>query len=115
MQPPLIFSCSQHLVTPIMEAGGRTAMYDLMGMERPKVKPIAKPKGATKIVIDRTGENDRARYSGLKMGQLLDDDLMGDKLAEAIKKSKEGKELRPKLIEEEFQLPFAGKTAGVSL
>ena len=61
-----------------------------------------KPKAARKVVLDRTGEGDKARYSGLKMSQIVDDDEMGNKLAEYNKKMKDGTALKPKLIEEEF-------------
>lgn len=66
-------------------------------------------KKAPKLKFDRTGEDDEARYTGLKMGQVLDDDVMGEALARANKKAKEGKELRPVLIEEKYVQPFADK------
>ena len=75
------------LATSIMKAGGRNAMYDLLGMERPPPPKRLKPKTAPKLVIDRTGESDKARYKGLKMGQVLDDDVMAQALAEAQRKS----------------------------
>ena len=84
-------------------------MYDLLGMERPPPPKRLKPKSAPKLVIDKTGESDRARYSGLKMGQVLDDDMMAQALAEAQKKAKEGVPLRPKIAEEDYVQPFAGK------
>ena len=99
-----------HLTTPIMENGGRRAMYRLMDLpEPPSPDRITKKKSAPKLVIDRTGENDRARYSGLKMTQVLDDDVMGLKLQETAKKAKEGRELREKLEEENYVMPFAGE------
>ena len=88
--------------------GGRRAVYDLMGMEPPPLLGPPPKKKVPKLKIDRTGENDKARYTGLKMGQILDDDVMGEALARANKKSKEGKELRPVLMEEEYVQPFAG-------
>ena len=100
----------QHLVTPIMDAGGRMAMYELMGMEPPEIKSTIQPQSDFKLVIDKTGETDEARYKGLKMMQVIDDDTFGAQLAESIRKSKEGKEMRPKIIEEGFDLPFSGKT-----
>ena len=84
-------------------------MYELLGMEPPAVPSRPKPKSAPKLVIDRTGENDRARYSGLKMGQMLDDAAQGAALAEAQRKAKEGKSLRPRLEEETYVQPFADK------
>ena len=97
-----------HLTTPIMQYGGRRAMYTLMGLAEPAMPKRAKKKSAPKLVIDRTGENDRARYSGLKLTQ-LDDEIMGQVLQETTKKVKEGKELRVKLEEENYVMPFAGE------
>lgn len=99
-----------NLVKPIMDqVGGRRAVYDLMDMEPPPLVGPPKKKVVPKLVIDRTGEDDKARYTGLKMGQVLDDDVMGEALARANKKAKEGKELRPKLMEESYVQPFADK------
>ena len=98
----------QFLVTPIMDAGGRLEMYKLMDMTPPPMPERLKPKKVRKIVIDKTGEEDNARYTGLKMGQILDDDEMGRALARAQKKTMEGKSLRKKLLEEDFVQPFAG-------
>lgn len=97
-----------YLSTPIMEAGGRLAMYDLMGLEKPALKrPKKANTSAPSIIIDRTGETDKARYSGLKLGQILDDDMQANALVEAERKAKQGESLRPKLIEEEYERPFA--------
>lgn len=85
-------------------------MYKLMGMEQPKMK-IKKKKKVPKLKIDRTGESDPARYSGLKMGQVLDDDEMARALEEANRKKRQGESLRPKLEEESFVKPFAGTYA----
>jgi hypothetical protein len=97
-----------YLVTPIMKAGGRLVMYQLMDMQPPpvKAKPVLKD---TKIVMDRTGENDSARYKGLKMGQALDDAAQAEALFQAQRKQKAGQELRPKLMEETYVQPFADK------
>lgn len=92
-----------------MELGGRRAVYDLMGMKAPTTKGPPPRKEAPKIVIDRTGANDKARYSGLKMGLGMDDEAMAEALAKASQKAKEGKGLRPKLMEETYEQPFAGK------
>ncbi len=92
-----------------MEMGGRRAVYELMGMEAPPPAPIKKVIQVPKLVIDRTGEDDKARYSGLKMGQVLDDEAMAEALARANEKAKRGESLRPKLKEEEFELPYADK------
>lgn len=85
-------------------------MYDLMGMTPPPMPDRLKPKKVRRIIIDRTGEDDTARYTGLKMGQVLDDDEMGRALAEAQRKKKEGLELKKKLKEQEYVQPFAGKS-----
>ena len=97
----------QHLVTPIMEAGGRLAMYKLMDMVPPPIRPKPTPKSAPKLVIDRTGKNDQARYTGLKMA--MDDDKIAAALEQAQRKTKEGQRLRPKLMEEDYVMPFADK------
>ncbi|CAB9496411.1 expressed unknown protein [Seminavis robusta] len=97
------------LVTTIMKNGGRNAMYDLLGMERPPPPKRLKPKKAPKLVIDKTGETDRARYTGLKMGQVMDDDLMAEALANAQAKAQKGESLRPKIAEEDYVQPFADK------
>lgn len=99
-----------HLVTPIMGmVGGRRAVYDLMGMEAPPLMGPPPKKVAPKLVIDRTGAEDKARYSGLKMGQVLDDSAMAEALERANRREREGRELRPKLMEEEYVPPFAGE------
>lgn len=101
-----------YLVEPIMAAGGRRAMYTLMNMEEPPTPHRLKPKQVPKLIIDRTGETDTARYSGLKMTQTLDDEEMGQRLAEIQQMKKEGgvRSLRRKLVEEEFDIPFSDGT-----
>jgi len=98
-----------YLVTPIMDAGGNRKMYPLMDMTPPPIPERSKPKSAPKLVIDKTGENDQARYTGLKLGQVLDDDEMGRALQQAYEKQEKGESLRPKLPEEEYVQPFADK------
>jgi hypothetical protein len=99
-----------HLVTPIMNAGGRREMYSLMELPEPVIaERIKKSKKVPKLVIDTTGETDKARYSGLKITQITDDEEMGRQLAEFQRKSKEGLDVKPKLIEEDYVMPFAGK------
>ena len=98
------------MVSPIMENGGRRAMYQLMDIPEPATpERLTKKKSAPKLVIDRTGETDKARYSGLKVSQVLDDEAMGKALEEAAKKAKEGKSLRKRLVEEDYELPYAGE------
>jgi hypothetical protein len=92
-----------------MELGGRRPLYELMEMEAPPLPGPPPKKTAAKLVIDRTGENDKARYTGLKMGQIIDDNAMGEALERANRNAKEGKLMRPKLMEEEYERPFAGK------
>lgn len=94
-----------------MEAGGRLAMYDFMGMAMPTPprRIVVDETPTPDLIMDRTGENDPARYSGLKLGQMLDDDTMARALEEAQRKAKEGKRLRPQLVEEGYVMPFAGK------
>ncbi|KAG7342013.1 hypothetical protein IV203_007105 [Nitzschia inconspicua] len=99
-----------HVVTPIMKLkGGRRAVYDLMGMDPPPLLGPPPKKSAPELKIDRTGAEDKARYSGLKMGQILNDVAMAEALEKANKKAKEGKQLRPKLMEEEYVRPFSEK------
>ena len=98
-----------NLITPIMGlVGGRRSVYDLMDMEAPPLLGPPPKIKARKLQIDRTGENDTARYTGLKMGQVLDDSAMGEALERANKKAKEGLEMRPKLMEESYVQPFSG-------
>ena len=97
-----------NLVTSIMKNGGRNAMYDMMGLERPPPPNRLQPKPVPKLVIDRTGETDAGRYKGLKMGQVMDDDAMGEALAAAQRKTREGESLRAKIAEEDYVQPFAG-------
>jgi hypothetical protein len=92
-----------------MEMGGRNAVYALMGMVAPPPPPKRKVIQVPDLKIDRTGEDDRARYSGLKLGQILDDDTMAEALARANEKAKRGERLRPKLIEEDYEIPYADK------
>jgi hypothetical protein len=89
--------------------GGRRAVYDLMGLDPPVLVGPKPKKSAPELKIDRTGAEDKARYSGLKMGQVLDDSAMAEALERANKRAKEGKELRPKLMEEQYVRPFADK------
>ena len=99
-----------HLVSPIMEYGGSRAMYQLMDIPEPATpERLTKKKSAPKLVIDRTGETDKARYSGLKVSQVLDDEAMGKALEEAAKKVKEGKSLRKRLVKGDYVLPYAGE------
>ena len=53
-----------HLVTPIMEYGGRRAMYTLMDLPEPPIAAAPKrnvKSNIPKLIIDRTGETDDAR------------------------------------------------------
>lgn len=100
-----------HLVTPIMKNGGRRAMYRLMELPEPATpERLTKKKTAPKLVIDRTGETDDARYSGLKMTQVTDDEAMGLALEEAARKVREGESLRKRLVEEDYVIPYADNT-----
>jgi hypothetical protein len=100
-----------HLVTPIMNAGGRLAMYKLLGMDPPPLSSIRKKKtfDAPKLVIDKTGATDKARYSGLKLGQVIDDSMQAAALENVQFKIKNGQELRAKLQEEDYIPPFADR------
>jgi hypothetical protein len=97
------------LVTTIMKAGGRNAMYDLLNLPKPPPPKRLQPKQVPKLVIDKTGETDQARYTGLKMGHVLDDNTMADALTRAQQKAKLGEPLRAKIAEEDYIPPFAGE------
>jgi hypothetical protein len=87
-------------------------MYDLMGLERPPTPSaikaaLGRAAPSEPLVIDRTGQTDSARYTGLKLGQIVDDNLQAQALAEAERKVRQGEALRPKLVEEQYERPFA--------
>ena len=84
-------------------------MYDLLGLDPPAPKPRPKPMTAPKLVIDRTGEMDPSRYTGLKLGQILDDDAQARALEEAQSRSKAGQPLQSELTEMVFEPPFADR------
>jgi hypothetical protein len=100
-----------HLVTPIMNAGGRLAMYRLLGMDPPPLSSSSSRKRTTfdapRLVIDKTGATDKARYSGLKLGQVIDDSMQAAALESVQNKIKKGEALRAKLEEELYVPPFA--------
>jgi hypothetical protein len=77
-------------------------------MEAPVIKRKIVPK-REKLIFDRTGENDTARYKGLKLGQVYDDAAQGEALYQAMRRQKEGEELRPRLAEQYYVQPFADK------
>lgn len=101
-------SLLQYLALPIMKSGGRLEMYKLMGLEPPVMLRKEKPKAAP-LVFDRTGEQDKGRYGGLKMGLLGDDDMMGEALQQANQKVRTGERMRSKIVEEDYEQPFAGE------
>ncbi|KAI2489298.1 hypothetical protein MHU86_25291 [Fragilaria crotonensis] len=115
LEMPNIFDYSEldkygfgYLVKPIMESGGRLEMYKLMGL-RPPVNLVKEKVKAPPLVIDRTGEQDKGRYTGLKIGLLTDDSMMEDALQRAKVKAQSGERMRPAIAEEEYQQPFADK------
>lgn len=79
-----------------------------MGL-RPPVNLVKEKVKAPPLVIDRTGEQDKGRYTGLKIGLLTDDSMMEDALQRAKVKAQSGERMRPAIAEEEYQQPFAGK------
>ena len=86
-------------------------MYKLLGMDAPMVK-IKQIVSAPPLVIDRTGESDPAVYRGLRLGQMLDDELQGQALQEVQQKIARGE--RPAVSQvleqvESFEVPFADK------
>ena len=86
-------------------------MYELLGLEAPDTSKSLRSfsKSAPPLVIDRDGKNDKARYSGLKLGQVMDDNLQAEALARAQKRAARGESMRPILEEEKFEQPFADK------
>jgi len=118
--PPDIFDYDEltkygfgYLVTPIMDSGvgGRRGLYALMDLPLPPVSDRIKPKSMTarKLVIDRTGETDKGRYTGLKVTQILDDEEMGRVLEEVRRKEMEGVAFGAKLVDDNYEQPFADK------
>ncbi|GKY91282.1 hypothetical protein MPSEU_000100700 [Mayamaea pseudoterrestris] len=97
------------LVAPIMENGGRLAMYELLGLPIPNIiiKPES-PQRSSELIIDKRGETDAGRYSGLKMG-LLDDSAMADALQQAQRKQKDGVPLRATIEEERYVASYRSK------
>jgi hypothetical protein len=99
-----------HLVTRIMNIGGRNKMYEIMNMDIPAIKPKV-VKTAPKIVIDRdVGKS----YQGLKLNQIIDDNLQGMALQNVQRKVELGQRLSASSEEflneiENFELPFADK------
>jgi hypothetical protein len=91
-----------------MNAGGRLKMYELMGLDVPAIPPTP-VLSAPKIEIDRTGENDPNRYTGLKLGQVLDDDAQAAALEAYRKNRVRSIATAPKLKVPEFERPFADK------
>lgn len=90
-----------HLIKPIMQSGGRIAMYEKLGMSPPPIPDRLKPKSARKLEIDRDGEKNPKRYTGLKMTTLVNDDEMAAALERSFVKQK------AKAPEEEFIVPFS--------
>ena len=90
--------------------GGRRGLYALMDLPLPPVSDRIKPKSMTarKLVIDRTGETDKGRYTGLKVTQILDDEEMGRVLEEVRRKEMEGVAFGAKLVDDNYEQPFAG-------
>ena len=90
-----------HLVKPIMQSGGRKAMYEKLGLTPPPPPERLKPKTARKLEIDRDGEKNPTRYTGLKMTTLVNDDEMAAALERASNKRK------PVAPEDDFKVPFS--------
>jgi hypothetical protein len=79
-----------HLVTPIMNAGGRLAMYKLLDLELPDTSASLQSftTSAPPLIIDREGKNDPGRYTGLKLGQIMDDAAQAEALQRANARTK---------------------------
>ena len=95
------------LVKELMKLeGGRNAAYPLVGLPIPAIELTEPPKSAPKLVIDRDGSTDPARYQGLKLGQVLNDDDMASAL-ENIRTSSSSE--KKQLQELSYEQPFADK------
>jgi len=100
------------LVTPIMNAGGRNAMYQLLDLEAPVVKRKRTVVTAPPLVIDRTGANDPAAYQGLRLGQVLDDAQQAEALQRVQQKIANGERPAASQMLEQvqaFERPFSDK------
>jgi hypothetical protein len=97
-----------HLVTPIMNAGGRLRMYALLGLIPPVAAP-SKPKVVPPpLIMDRVGE--ATRYQGLKLVQALDDDMQGTALQDYQRKIAAGERPSASGVWQEvqaFERPFS--------
>ncbi|KAL7560603.1 hypothetical protein ACA910_000058 [Epithemia clementina (nom. ined.)] len=103
-----------HLATPIMKLGGRYAMYELLNLEAPAIPATKRVTAPTKIIIDRTGESDPNRYTGLKLGQVLDDALQAQVLEQARQNQKQQQSQSSSLLssssgEDAYEIPFSDK------
>jgi hypothetical protein len=98
-----------HLVTRIMNAGGRNQIYQLFDMTPPPIKTKV-VKVAPPIVIDREGKE--TRYQGLKLGQVLDDNIQGAALRDVQRKIEQGERIASSKVWDEveaYEIPFADK------
>lgn len=96
-----------HLVTRIMNAGGRSRMYQLLDMTPPPIKTKV-VKVAPPIIIDREGKENR--YQGLKLGQILDDNIQAAALQDVQRKLEQGERVASSKVWDEvqaYELPFA--------
>jgi hypothetical protein len=98
-----------HLVTRIMNAGGRNRMYQLLDMTPPSIKTKV-VKVAPPIVIDREGKE--TRYQGLKLGQVLDDSIQAAALQDVQRRIEQGERVASSKVWDEveaYEMPFADK------
>jgi len=99
------------LATPVMKAGGRFAMYKLLGLEPPETTIVA-PEPTPEIVIDREGKNDPKRYKGLARGQFetMDNAAQVEAFERNLKR-KQNNENEPAAQSPtyDYEMPFADK------
>lgn len=107
--PPNVFDYDEltkygygYLVTPIMDAGGRFAMYRLLGLDEPAIVSKPKPTNGPEFNIDRTGESDPKTYKGLGFRN-IDDDAQAQALDRLMREGNAKKDLSVP----EFEKPFA--------
>jgi hypothetical protein len=97
------------LATPIMNAGGRLAMYRLLDMDMPEIKSKPKPEDAPEVVLDQMDAFDTSRYQGMRLGLKMDDAVMAQALQDSIEKQRLSVDMRSSIAEQEYDVPSADK------
>ena len=82
---------------------GRNGLYAKLGLTPPPTPERLRPKTARKLEIDREGDKNPKRYTGLKMTSIINDEEMAAALQKSLEKEKDSL----KSPEEEFTVPFS--------